>query len=527
MSQEALALGKELSHPQTLAWALSGNAMVHQFRGESAAAQKSAEEAIALSMEQQFALWAAYSPAVLGAALVAQGKKEQGLARIHDGLAALRATGTGIWQSQFSALLAEAYEEVGQSQNGLEVVAEALLAAERTGEGFYEAELYRLKGQLLLRFQSGPGQVTGESQTSHEQSSEVTNPDPLTSNPQTAAEACFLKALEIARRQSAKSWELRAAMSLARLWQSQGKLTEARELVEDIYGWFTEGFDTKDLCDAEALLTALGGKVKSTGNRQQAEEDRQKAGLGVQGSRFNVQRSDPLPDLRSPIPHAQDQGLKTQDLSSPTSDTQPPTPNTFRHEGEYWTLVFDGVVCRLRDMRGLHYLAYLLQHPDEEFHALRLVNEEVELSQVDQRDAVSRRDGEDGINAGQAFVFSDSGEMLDPQARAAYRRRLEDLQAELEEASAFNDHGRIEQLQDEIELLTQALAQAVGLGGRARRAGSPAERARVAVTKSIKNALKKISDNHPSLGQYLHRTIKTGTFCSYVPAPRASVAWRM
>jgi len=113
LSQEALVLSKDLSHGQTLAWALSGNAMVHQFRGEPIAAQKAAEEAIVLSTEQQFALWAAYSPAVLGWALVAQGKKEQGLARTQTGLVALRATGTGIWQSQFLALLASAYAETG------------------------------------------------------------------------------------------------------------------------------------------------------------------------------------------------------------------------------------------------------------------------------------------------------------------------------------------------------------------------------------------------------------------------------
>ncbi len=114
--------------------------------------------------------------------------------------------------------------------------------------------------------------------------------------------------------------------------------------------------------------------------------------------------------------------------------------------------------------------------------------------------------------------FSDAGEVLDSQARAAYRQRLRDLQEELAEAQAFNDPGQIEKLQDEIEFLTQELAQAVGFGGRARKAASVAERARVNVTKRIKIALRKISEQHPTLGEHLTQTIRTGTFCVYTPS---------
>jgi non-specific serine/threonine protein kinase len=116
--------------------------------------------------------------------------------------------------------------------------------------------------------------------------------------------------------------------------------------------------------------------------------------------------------------------------------------------------------------------------------------------------------------------------MFDAQARAAYKQRLEDLQAELEEALAFHDQGRIDKLREELDFLTNELAHAVGLGGRARRIGSPAERARTTVTKAIKNALKKISEYHVPLGQYLTRTIKTGTFCVYAPGPRSPVSWQ-
>jgi uncharacterized membrane protein len=122
--------------------------------------------------------------------------------------------------------------------------------------------------------------------------------------------------------------------------------------------------------------------------------------------------------------------------------------------------------------------------------------------------------------------FTDAGEMLDPQARAAYRQRLHDLQEELTEAQSFNDPGRIEKLQDEIEFLTQELAQAVGLGGRTRKATSVAERARVNVTKRIKIALRKISEQHPTLGEHLTQTIRTGVFCEYAPFPHQPVTWQ-
>ena len=139
-------------------------------------------------------------------------------------------------QPYFLALLVEAYGKVGQVEEGLSVLAEALALVDRTGERNYEAELYRLKGMLTLK-QSG-----------------VQSPE---SKVEREAEECFQKAIEIVRRQEAKSWELRAVMSLSRLWQQQGKKEEARQMLAEIYGWFTEGFDTKDLQEAKALLDAL------------------------------------------------------------------------------------------------------------------------------------------------------------------------------------------------------------------------------------------------------------------------------
>jgi predicted ATPase len=148
------------------------------------------------------------------------------------GLAAWRATGSELTVSYSLALLAEGYGEIGEPSEGLRVLAEALVTAHRTGDRFYEAELYRLNGELLLRQAVSAEQEAG---------------------------TYFRQALDVAHHQQAKSLELRAAMSLARLWQQQGKRTEAYELLAPIYGWFTEGFDTADLQDAKALLDELGG----------------------------------------------------------------------------------------------------------------------------------------------------------------------------------------------------------------------------------------------------------------------------
>jgi predicted ATPase len=154
--------------------------------------------------------------------------------------------GAEVARTHFLSLLAEAYGKVGQIDEGLRALAEALELVHMNGERFCEAELYRLKGQLTLqRFQ-----VSGSK-------FQVTSPRPLTPNPQAEAETCFQKAIAVARRQQAKSLELRAVMSLSRLWHSQGKREEARQLLAEIYGWFTEGFDTPDLQEAKALLRKL------------------------------------------------------------------------------------------------------------------------------------------------------------------------------------------------------------------------------------------------------------------------------
>jgi predicted ATPase len=189
-----------------------------------------ADAATLLAGEQGIAQWFAGGTILRGRAVAAQGQAVEGIAQIHQGLAAWRAAWAEVLRPSWLALLAEAYAAGNDPAGGLHELAEALVLVETTGEGWYEAELYRLRGELLLQHAIAE---SGE------------------------AEACFQQAFTIARRQQAKSWELRAAMSLARLWQQQGKRAEAYERLAPVYGWFTEGFDTADLQEARALLAAL------------------------------------------------------------------------------------------------------------------------------------------------------------------------------------------------------------------------------------------------------------------------------
>jgi predicted ATPase len=169
---------------------------------------------------------------------------------MRQGLTAWLATGTEATRSQVLGVLAEAYGEVGRAEEGLSLLAEALSHVDKTGERYFEAELYRLAGELSLRMGERKTGRKGEKKVAHS----PTLPFALSS-----PEACFHQAIEIARKQQAKLLELRAVMSLSRWWQSQGKRKQARKMLAEIYGWFTEGFDTVDLQEARALMEELGG----------------------------------------------------------------------------------------------------------------------------------------------------------------------------------------------------------------------------------------------------------------------------
>lgn len=181
----------------------------------------------------------------------------------------------------------------------------------------------------------------------------------------------------------------------------------------------------------------------------------------------------------------------------------------FRQEGEFWTVAFEGAAFRLKDSKGLHYIAALLRLPDREIHALDLV---VPVGSV---------------GAEVAVAAGDAGVMLDPQAKAQYRSRLDELEDELAEAERFHDPERAARASEEREFIAHEIASAVGLGGRDRKAASDAERARVNVTRAIRAVLDRITEHSPALAKHFEATIHTGTFCSYTPDPRTTLRWEL
>lgn len=191
-----------------------------------------------------------------------------------------------------------------------------------------------------------------------------------------------------------------------------------------------------------------------------------------------------------------------------------------RREGEYWSIAFARDTFRLKDVKGLHYLAHLLRHPGREFHVLDLVSAGYEPTAAGLRTGLTR---EDDLHQGR---LSDTGPVLDEQAKNAYRARLQDLEEELAEATSWADPVRAARAREEMQFLLGELTAAVGLGGRDRKAGSAAERARVNITRAIKVALSRIRAHSPALAGHLDTTVHTGTFCSYTPDPRAPIAWR-
>jgi predicted ATPase len=227
---EAHTRAEALAHPHTLAYVFAQLAIFSQLRRDREEARRQAEAATRVSREQGFPVW-------LGVALILQSwacaTRHQAAAQIpsmHEGMALYRTTDAALWVPYFLTLLAEAYGTASQPETGLRLLDEARTVMDSTQERFYEAEVHRVQGALVLA---------------------------QAADQYALAETCFQHALGIARRQQAKSWELRAATSLARLWQHQGKRQEAHNLLAPVYGWFTEGFDTADLQEAKTLLDAL------------------------------------------------------------------------------------------------------------------------------------------------------------------------------------------------------------------------------------------------------------------------------
>jgi predicted ATPase len=228
--EAAFALVRELAHPYSQAWALVFGAWFHYFRREDQAIPELADVNLALCREQGFAQMYAWGTMWQGWSLVVQGQPGEGIAYLLQSLATFLQQNLQIMRPSALGLLAEAYGRAGQPEDGLTVLDEAFGLVHRTAERHGEADLCRLKGELLLALP-----------TAHE----------------AEAEACFRRAIAIAHRQGAKSWELRAVLSLSRLDHQRGKTEEARRMLAELYGWFTVGFDTADLQEAKALLDVV------------------------------------------------------------------------------------------------------------------------------------------------------------------------------------------------------------------------------------------------------------------------------
>ncbi len=245
-SEAALAVAQKLGHVQTIASALQVVAGLHGSCQEWAKMQARAAEVMALAAAHGLPFWWAVGQCNHGIALAQQGNTTEGISQIRQGLAVYRAAGATIGIPRILGWLVEACGRVGQIDEGFQVLEEMSAVVEQSNERIWEAELYRRKGELTLQ----KFQVSGSK-------FQVTDPRSPLLDAQDEAEACFLKAIAIARQQQAKSWELRAAMSLSRLWQRQNKTGEARQLLAEVYNWFTEGFDTADLQEAKVLLETL------------------------------------------------------------------------------------------------------------------------------------------------------------------------------------------------------------------------------------------------------------------------------
>ena len=331
------------------------------------------------------------------------------------------------------------------------------------------------------------------------------------------AEACFRESLATA---SATKYSLTVGNSLrqlARLAARAGREDEAAELFADAIAHFRGTEDHSQTWDAlrsAALLLAargrrdLAARVLASSHR----DPRARAVPPLEAAEINGLAGELDAEMRAAVPArlAELAQLVTDELrgetpqaaAPATPEAKPDADNEFRMDGELWRLAFDGESVHMPDLKGLHDLARLLAAPGEELHVLDL-----------------------GAAVDGVSPQGHAGELLDKEARAAYRARVDELREERELAEAANDTVRAERAREELDAIGEALRSAYGLGGRARRAGDQAERARSAVTWRIRSAISRVEAVHPALGRHLKNSVRTGTFCSY--APEQPVDWRL
>jgi tetratricopeptide (TPR) repeat protein len=305
-----------------------------------------------------------------------------------------------------------------------------------------------------------------------------------------------------------------AVLARARLRLAEGDTSGARQDFEDAARrWHDIG------APYETALARMG-----LGRAYWLEGNEERARLEFQAAQAGFERAGALIQAAAATEAASER--RRADLATRDDPAQPSplvgTPSVDEHrfcrQGDYWLVAFQGHSIHLRDLKGFRYLARLLDAPGHEFHVLDLVARE-----RGGPGAMGRglEPGLDRVDAG------DAGELLDVQAKAAYRQRLAEIEEDIEDARAMGDDERAAQAAAERDFLIRELARAVGLGGRDRRAGSPSERARASVTRALRQALARLHEHHPSLAEHLDRTIRTGTYCAYVPDPRVPIVWKL
>jgi tetratricopeptide (TPR) repeat protein len=305
-----------------------------------------------------------------------------------------------------------------------------------------------------------------------------------------------------------------AALAHARVALAEGDTVRARRSFEHaVHLWNQIG------APYETALARMGlaRTYRDEGNAERAELEFEVARLGFERVGAMGQGAEAV--------RARDGGER-DDLSqregpphdAPARVALSADENVFRREGDYWSLVFEGHTMRMRDLKGLRYLARLLADPGREFHVLDLVTVERGWS----------GDGCRGAEPGLALSSGlDAGVVLDAQAKEAYRRRLAEIDDDIDEAGMLGDAERASQAEAERDFLIRELSRAVGLGGRDRRVGSASERARASVTRALRKAMVRISAYDPALGEHLDHAIRTGTWCAYLPDTRAPVSWKL
>ncbi len=299
----------------------------------------------------------------------------------------------------------------------------------------------------------------------------------------------------VAARFQSKALAASAALAHGRVHLAQGDVANAEHfLAESLRLWNEVGAPY----EAALARTCLAAAFRASGAEHRAV-------LELRAARLIMDQIQSAPEA-NPAPA---DGNHDGPGERPTDG-----PNVFRREGDYWTVVFENRTVRVRDLQGMRYLSRLLTDPGREFHVLDLVGTDAGTSVID-----------DARAAGLPRARGDSGEMLDSKSKEAYRRRLAEIDDDIELAQSTGDRERSMQANAERDVLIAELSRAFGLGGRGRRAGSVSERARAGVTRALRHAIARIRGEHPELGEHLHRAIRTGTYCSYLPDPRAPARW--